>query len=125
MEPDVINQTIKTNIGNTIFRTKLGKVIDTGKYDHPSMLKFIVNLQSMSEILSQYGYSVDFMNIQNKLVCSIFNSKEEENEYSLYFDYDDNVAGIFDTALNVILPVDSDIDLLFNMFTSGYLKILP
>ena len=130
MEESNITKTMEDNVTKVIFKTKLNKVLDTSKFTSPKFLSFINNLQKMYVVLESKGYSVDFGIATDKILCNIFNGANsefsEENPFSLFYDYSDETIGIVDESLLQIGESSYDnIDLLFNVFTSEYIKILP
>jgi len=130
MEESNITKIIDSNITDVIFRTRLNKVIDVSKHNSPKFVSFINNLKIMCTIIEARGYSVDFIRASDKILCNIFsnniNKDVVENPFSLFYDYKDDTIGIIDESLIQIGEISYDnVDLLFNVFTSEYIKILP
>ena len=120
-------KTIKDNITKVTFKTKLNKVMDVSKMTSPKFLSFFENLKIMDEVMGEKGYVLDFFRSQDMLICNVFNNdSSDENPFSLFYDYEDDRVGIVDDGLHEVgASTYENVELLFNVYTSEYIKILP
>jgi len=120
-------KTLRDNIINATFKMRLNKVMDVSKFTSSKFISFAKNLKIMCTVLDELGYNTDFLIAQDKLVCSVFNrDSSKENPYGLFYDYKDDRVGIVDEGMGEIGEASYDnVDLLFNVYTSEYIKILP